>query len=344
MSTFAKRLRKGFTLIELLVVIAIIAILIALLVPAVQKVRAAAARSQCTNNLKQLALGCQNYADSYKRFPPGALGGVGGEAAGWSALILPYLDQQPLYAQLGLPTPLAATPRGIPTSGSLQTLYGGTAPGPATITQTVLSVYVCPSDFSGVNSLVPGYATFPGGAIVNGTFAGTYNTANVTPAKSNYLGVCGTANCGNATNDGILYLNSTTTFDDITDGTSNTFLIGEVCSYYGAGTWVGNRNPGGTGDEGTNYTLRSTSQQLNVTPSTTNTLYGFGSLHTGGANFAFADGSVHFISSGIPFNAGAWAGGNVTTAVSSVTYTGFGAYNLLGSKADGQTVDTSLFQ
>src|SRR5438445_4191870 len=102
--------RRGFTLIELLVVIAIIAILIALLVPAVQKVRAAAARTQCINNLKNIALGCHNYHDTTKWLPPGVVGppvANGISTFTWAAphigalsFILPYVDQAPLFQQL----------------------------------------------------------------------------------------------------------------------------------------------------------------------------------------------------------------------------------------------------
>src|SRR4051794_28133707 len=96
---------RGFTLIELLVVIAIIAILIALLVPAVQKVREAAARAQCQNNLKQIALACIGYADTnQKRLPPGGLNAGGGdwndERGSWLVHSLPYMEQTPLYNKI----------------------------------------------------------------------------------------------------------------------------------------------------------------------------------------------------------------------------------------------------
>ncbi len=95
------RMTRGFTLIELLVVIAIIAILIALLLPAVQQAREAARRSQCRNNLKQLGLALHNYHDNFKMFPLSQLGGVTGQSdwRGHSAqtMILPYIDQAPLY-------------------------------------------------------------------------------------------------------------------------------------------------------------------------------------------------------------------------------------------------------
>src|SRR4051812_6730319 len=96
-----KTFKRGFTLIELLVVIAIIAVLIALLLPAVQQAREAARRSQCKNNLKQIGLALHNYHDTANTLPPGWIGDPTGSNAGnrwgWGTMILPYLDQAPLY-------------------------------------------------------------------------------------------------------------------------------------------------------------------------------------------------------------------------------------------------------
>ena len=128
----SQRRRLAFTLIELLVVIAIIAILIALLVPAVQKVRAAAARTQCTNNLKQIGLACHSYQGATKILPSGWVTTKAAQpSSGWSwqVCILPYIDQNPLFTTIN---PNLITPSGPPAVNATM--------------QTSLAVYICPSD------------------------------------------------------------------------------------------------------------------------------------------------------------------------------------------------------
>ncbi len=179
--------RSGFTLIELLVVIAIIAILIGLLLPAVQKVREAAARSKCTNNFKQIGLAMHMYHDANNVLPPGWVTNASSAPSpgwNWAAVILPYVEQQALYNQMGVD------------------LTGTTGPGAASaVTQTPVSIYRCPSD---------------GGPPINANL-GNY-------AMINY--VINREVLGPGRTDGSTVPNALT-LPGITDGSSNTFLAGE---------------------------------------------------------------------------------------------------------------------
>jgi prepilin-type N-terminal cleavage/methylation domain-containing protein/prepilin-type processing-associated H-X9-DG protein len=271
--------RPGFTLIELLVVIAIIAILIGLLLPAVQKVREAAATTKCKNNMAQMGKALHMYHDSNGTLPWGYTnGGVAGSNyfvyTGWQLVLLPYIEQANLYNQSV--TFLKAQP-GNTDSNSF----------PAVNFQS--TIFICPSNsrptvepYGGVNYELTSYM-------------------GCTGTKSNTL-----------TGDGVLYCNSRVKLTDIGDGTSNTIAVGErPCTgdlYYGWG-FAPYGNGYGDGDTvlGSNDTALALSMGDLATnvgfvtprqPNTTGEIDGahFWSFHTGsGANFLFCDGSVRFL-------------------------------------------------
>ncbi len=212
--------RRGFTLIELLVVIAIIAILIALLVPAVQKVRSAAAMTQCKNNLKQIALGMHNYHGAFKKLPYGE--GPGNPAdpittrrgccwGTWQTLLLPYIDQQPmfaLYVNLG-----GNDITGVAITGTTNRLRYGDAPNSTSVTSQRLAVLTCPSDQPNPSAIPP---ITSHNYVVNYGNTNSYQVDITTPAPVRYFG----APFGWAPDQKRLTA--------ILDGTSNTLMVSET--------------------------------------------------------------------------------------------------------------------
>jgi prepilin-type N-terminal cleavage/methylation domain-containing protein/prepilin-type processing-associated H-X9-DG protein len=285
--------RAAFTLIELLVVIAIIAVLIGLLLPAVQKVREAAARMSCQNNLKQLGLGFHNYASTTGALPPAYAAAnrvpptypkwTGSRNyISWAFPILPYIEQQALYDLGNSVVPPTATTPPLAAYGDT-TSFAAQSP----------KIFQCPSDnFSNAS---------PFFAERDGVYFGltTYGV-----------------NCGTGGNkyDGVIYMNSQVQITDIADGTSNTLMAGERSFngadlaangytfgdlYYWASIWrAGNIPPVGQVRaplDQINYRIPSglTGSALNAAFS--KRLLNYASDHAGGANFLFSDGSVHFL-------------------------------------------------
>jgi prepilin-type N-terminal cleavage/methylation domain-containing protein/prepilin-type processing-associated H-X9-DG protein len=205
--------KKGFTLIELLVVICIIGILIAMVLPAIQKVREAANRVKCTNNLKQLGLAMHNYHDVQRFFPPGQEMKQGPDYPDvptkyfrWSAhtKLLPYLEQTNIYNSLDLVNPLFVDDK------------LDIAPKNVLGVSQVLSVFLCPSDWA--TPLIP--ITIP---------PGNPSETGLKFGPTNYVACIGSgANYGSRNNaDGICFIDSKVRMSDITDGTSNTALMSE---------------------------------------------------------------------------------------------------------------------
>ena len=293
--TFSLR-RSAFTLIELLVVIAIIAILIAMLVPAVQKVREAAARTQCQNNIKQLALAMHSYHEAYKKFPPGGvtsatgcnLVGTEDSSSGppWTVLILTYIEGSDQYNAYNL-------------KGSFAPLAWSTGSNNFSKQFTRNIRYECPSDIRGRGQSLICYFACQGGGVTPDCAA---TDASATQRMFFY--------------NGVFFANSAVKIREILDGTSQTILIGEskyamtkedrlktasdnayqgwdsAIRGYAGGSFstplnlCATRNPINAGSQAAFDTMTST----------------FGSYHANGANFALADGSVQFLTQDIDIN------------------------------------------
>jgi prepilin-type N-terminal cleavage/methylation domain-containing protein len=318
--------RRGFTLIELLVVIAIIAILIALLLPAVQQAREAARRTQCKNNLHNLGLAMHNYHDTYKCFPMGWVWPRTPNPADydtdahacwtWGTMLLPYMDQAPLYNVLQVG-------QGYP-----NTLINGNINSPVLkAMQTQLESFRCPSDPEDALNTYDGFE-FDEAPYGGGTDIGT--------AVSNYLGanthghIAGLAVDGRSEFDddeatGMFTHNFCRKIRDLTDGSSNTIAIGERASWISGpgGRIVCNAGViyaikdaddrdselfnGGTNstDTGPSMCVSTGLVPINFTTSAEapqGAQQGFSSQHEGGAHFLLGDGSVRFISENINHN------------------------------------------
>lgn len=311
------RPRLAFTLIELLVVIAIIAILIGLLLPAVQKVREAAARMSCTNNLHQISIASMNYESTNGVLPPGGLSnpnGTLGSSANWGgaikgpmtgtlAFLLPYMEQDPIFrlfpssyfSYISAVDPWAYSTAPFTTDGNYT--------GPLLGTQSRIKPYECPTDdanslhASGMfDFLAPGddcTGTFNAASMCGDYFPNMTGTfAARQPGAGNYVGCAGglggymgLANPSYLLYPGIYYVNSKVKLTEISDGTSNTFAFGETLGGNGLSkdfnlAWFG---------------ASGMPVAWGLQSYTTSQWYTFSSRHTGVVNFAMGDGSVRSV-------------------------------------------------
>jgi prepilin-type processing-associated H-X9-DG protein len=282
-------------LVELLVVIAIISILVALLLPAVNAAREAARRAQCKNNVAQLGLALHNYEMAHEMLPPGVVNPTGpiqnlpqGNHTSWMVQILPMIEEGAAFAKYDFDA-------------------GAYAPENAEVRAMAISIFLCPS----ADNTVAGGVGQDEADIALTNYAGCHHDVEAPIAEDNH---------------GVLFLNSAVRYADITDGSSKTILVGEKLVRPGSLGWV----------SGTRSTLRNTGSFVQPNPGRFGPagaagpaveleagplqVGGFGSHHSGAvANFVFADGSVHTLSSSIDPQ----------------------VFQYLGNRADGELVSAS---
>lgn len=288
------RRRVGFTLVELLVVIAIISVLLALILPAVQSAREAARRTQCRNNLKQIGVAIQAYVTLKQVLPPAyvvrSTAGADHLGFGWGVMLLPQLDQEPLFQSLNF----SAFPAALP--------------------QNRLPVFHCPSDpYTGEAqySLQTAALNDPACEDPNSPLWGmglcTGRIDTTTPGfadKGNYVANYGSTALGTGMGNGVFGPNTSLLPQAILDGLSNTLFAGERATA-GTVSWAGVsydvttstptqsqcHPPSSQDSTSGRHVVGTTEATLNLSP------VGFGSPHTGGAFFLLGDGSVKFLSS-----------------------------------------------
>jgi prepilin-type N-terminal cleavage/methylation domain-containing protein/prepilin-type processing-associated H-X9-DG protein len=324
MPTLSSRIRRwrlrGFTLIELLVVIAIIAVLIGLLVPAVQKVREAAARMKCGNNLKQIGLALHQYADNNSGvLPPGGYWNWDNRGT-WIVYTLPYIEQDNLYkaAEAAQGVPLKTTPNSIVSGGGAWNTFAARK----------LTLMRCPSDDWDPNATTTNYVGSLGpqccpGSCGDNPFIGYCDPRNQwgygflgdwgygwSPDHGNTLNTSEVRGCFNR-------LGAAVSFPaGLPDGTSNTILVAESLPGSHDHLWANRwwEYNSGASHCGTNAPINYVMPEkvndgsCRYLASNWNTCWGFKSRHTGGANFLFGDGSVQFLREGINHQTYQWLG------------------------------------
>lgn len=319
--------RVGFTLIELLVVIAIIGLLMALLLPAIQRVREASNRMRCGSNLRQLAIACHNYENDFKTLPrTGFYNPQTGQASGccgaslpywsWIARLLPYIEQQQLYNAIAALDPS----RNFELVTLNQATQGqpGNRAAPPNFLAANIEVLFCPSDRAkgqsplnnraNLGGIFVGLTNYAGNAGTNWCGANwgsdsPYNVNNAQPPGP----LSASCDVFGAGTNGLfsrldIYHEPKLPISDISDGTSNTFMIGEQIPDLDvhAGGWAYSNHVTKTCWLPPNYRMEG--QNPGPNPGAWPSVYSFRSRHVGGTQFVMADASVRFIRAGIDMN------------------------------------------
>ncbi|WP_459554767.1 DUF1559 domain-containing protein [Lacunimicrobium album] len=307
-------IRSAFQRLELLVVVFVAVVLTSIALPAMQNARQQAARSSCVNNMKMIGIALHNYHDTYNTFPPGWItktdlpnsdGGFG-----WMTMILPFVEQPALYDNLDTPMGQCVLP-------ILDAKKAYEDHSVEKLVQLGIPTFQCPFDrTSEINTMRGSYGV--------SNYSGSYGSSPVSllAPSDEAVNWAGAIQVEQKIPNGLFFWCSKVRFADITDGTSNTFMVGERGVQNGAGIWPGVRSNAQANDAVTDCAYNN---EYNTT------LASFSSQHPGGMNVLFADGAVRFMKEDIE---------SKPDTVNGQLWVAQGVYQKLANRRDGQVSDT----